>query len=152
MSHNEVELGWVQGPLPRLVAVQAEGCAPIVKAWEEKAERSQFWPDSATNAFGINVPKALGDFLVLKAVYETDGVAIAVSDAEMSIEQEKIARLEGSFICPEGAAAFAAARKLAQSGWIRPEDRVVVLNTGAGIKYPDSVQTDPPLLEIGEFI
>ncbi|WP_342424105.1 threonine synthase [Paenibacillus sp. FSL E2-0178] len=146
------ELGWVQGPLPRLVAVQAEGCAPIVKAWEEKAERSQFWPDSATAAFGINVPKALGDFLVLKAVYETDGVAIAVSDAEMSIEQEKIARLEGSFICPEGAAAFAAARKLAQSGWIRPEDRVVVLNTGAGIKYPDSVQTDPPLLEIGEFI
>jgi threonine synthase len=79
-------------------------------------------------------------------------VAIAVSDAEMSVEQEKIARLEGSFICPEGAAAFAAARKLALSGWIRPEDRVVVLNTGAGIKYPDSVQTDPPLLEIGEFI
>lgn len=146
------ELGWVQGTLPRLVAVQAEGCAPIVKAWEEKAERSQFWPDSVTAAFGINVPKALGDFLVLKAVYETDGVAIAVSDAEMSTEQEKIARLEGSFICPEGAAAFAAARKLAQSGWIRPEDRVVVLNTGAGIKYPDSVQTDPPLLEIGEFI
>lgn len=146
------ELGWVQGPLPRLVAVQAEGCAPIVKAWEEKAERSQFWPDSATAAFGINVPKALGDFLVLKAVYETDGVAIAVSDAEMSNEQERIARLEGSFICPEGAAAFAAARKLAASGWIRPEDRVVVLNTGAGIKYPDSVQTDPPLLEIGEFI
>ncbi|AIQ56824.1 threonine synthase [Paenibacillus borealis] len=146
------ELGWVQGPLPRLVAVQADGCAPIVKAWEEKAERSQFWPDSVTAAFGINVPKALGDFLVLKAVYETDGVAIAVSDAEMSTEQEKIARLEGSFICPEGAAAFAAARKLAQSGWIQPEDRVVVLNTGAGIKYPDSVQTDPPLLEIGEFI
>ena len=146
------ELGWVQGPLPRLVAVQAEGCAPIVKAWEEKAQRSQFWPDSSTAAFGINVPKALGDFLVLKAVYETDGVAIAVSDADMSREQERIARLEGSFICPEGAAAFAAARKLALSGWIKPQDRVVVLNTGAGIKYPDSVQTDPPLLEIGEFI
>lgn len=146
------EIGWLQGRLPRLVAVQAEGCAPIVKAWEAKAERSEFWPDSETAAFGINVPKALGDFLVLKAVYETDGAAVAVSDEEMSIEQAKIGRLEGSFICPEGAAAFAAARKLAQSGWIKPGERVVVLNTGAGIKYPDSVQVNPPLLEIGEFI
>lgn len=146
------EIGWLQGRLPRLVAVQAEGCAPIVKAWEAKAERSEFWPDSETAAFGINVPKALGDFLVLKAVYETDGAAVAVSDEEMSIEQAKTARLEGSFICPEGAAAFAAARKLAQSGWIKPGERVVVLNTGAGIKYPDSVQVNSPLLEIGEFI
>jgi threonine synthase len=146
------EIGWVQGKLPRLVAVQAEGCAPIVKAWEEKAERSEFWPDSTTAAFGINVPKALGDFLVLKAVYETEGAAVAVSDEEMSLEQQRIARLEGSFICPEGAAAFAAARKLALSGWISEGERVVVLNTGAGIKYPDSVQVNPPLLEIGEFI
>lgn len=146
------EIGWVEGKLPRLVAVQAEGCAPIVKAWQEKAERSEFWPDSTTVAFGINVPKALGDFLVLKAIYETDGVAIAVSDEEMSLEQAKIARLEGSFICPEGAAAFAAARKLALQGWIKEGEVVVVLNTGAGIKYPDSVQVNPPLLEIGEFI
>lgn len=146
------EMGWVEGKLPRLVAVQAEGCAPIVKAWQEKAERSEFWPDSTTVAFGINVPKALGDFLVLKAIYETDGVAIAVSDEEMSLEQAKIARLEGSFICPEGAAAFAAARKLALQGWIKEGEVVVVLNTGAGIKYPDSVQVNPPLLEIGEFI
>ncbi|CAM4476546.1 threonine synthase [Paenibacillus typhae] len=146
------EIGWVQGRLPRLVAVQADGCAPIVKAWEEKAERSEFWPDSATAAFGINVPKALGDFLVLKAVYETDGAAVAVSDAEMSAEQAKLARLEGSFICPEGAAAFAAARKLAERGWIKPHECVVVLNTGAGIKYPDSVQVEAPLLEPGEFI
>lgn len=146
------EIGWVQGKLPRLVAVQAEGCAPIVKAFEEKADRSEFWPDSATAAFGINVPKALGDFLVLQAVYETDGTAVAVSDEEMSVEQEKIARLEGAFICPEGAAAFAAARKLALAGWIKDGERVVVLNTGAGIKYPDSVQVNPPLLEIGEFI
>ena len=146
------EIGWVEGRLPRLVAVQAEGCAPIVKAWEDKAESSEFWQDSTTAAFGINVPKALGDFLVLKAIYETDGVAIAVTDEEMSIEQEKVARLEGSFICPEGAAAFAAARKLAQAGWIKEGERVVVLNTGAGIKYPDSVQVNPPLLQIGEFI
>ncbi|WP_379132668.1 threonine synthase [Paenibacillus sp. sgz500958] len=146
------EIGWVQGKLPRLVAVQAEGCAPIVKAWEEKAERSEFWPNSETVAFGINVPKALGDFLVLKAIYETDGAAVSVSDEEMSREQADIARLEGSFICPEGAAAFAAAKKLAAQGWIKAGERVVVLNTGAGIKYPDSVQVNPPVLEIGEFI
>ncbi|KGE18973.1 threonine synthase [Paenibacillus wynnii] len=146
------EIGWVEGKLPRLVAVQAEGCAPIVKAWEEKAERSEFWPNSTTAAFGINVPKALGDFLVLKAIYETEGAAVAVSDEEMSVEQEKVARLEGAFICPEGAAAFAAARKLALAGWITEGERVVVLNTGAGIKYPESVQVNPPLLEVGEFI
>lgn len=145
-------LGWVQGKLPRLVAVQAEGCAPIVKAWEQRQAQSEFWPNSETLAFGINVPKALGDFLVLEAVYETEGAAVAVSDAEMSAEQARIARLEGAFICPEGAAAFAAARKLAASGWIAAGEKVVVLNTGAGIKYPDTVQVNPPLLQIGEFI
>ncbi|WP_410513932.1 threonine synthase [Paenibacillus sp. BR2-3] len=146
------EIGWVQGKLPRLVAVQAEGCAPIVRAWEEKKEYSDFWEDSVTSAFGINVPKAIGDFLVLKAVYETEGKAVAVSEAEIVAEQEKVARLEGSFICPEGAAAFAAARKLSLEGWIKQGEKVIVLNTGAGIKYPDTVQVNPPLLEIGERI
>lgn len=147
-----VEIGWLQGELPRLVAVQAAGCAPIVKAWQEGKERSEFWNNSVTAAFGINVPKALGDFLVLKAIYETNGAAVAVSDDELLREQAEIARLEGTFICPEGAAAFAAARKLAQDGWIREGEQVVVLNTGAGIKYPETIRIDPPLLEIGEFI
>ncbi|SEB83501.1 threonine synthase [Paenibacillus sp. GP183] len=147
-----IELGWVSGKLPRLVAVQAEGCAPIVKAWEEKKERSDFWNDSKTIAFGINVPKALGDFLVLRALYETNGAAVAVSDEELLQEQSKIARLEGAFICPEGAAAFAAARKLTQSGWMKSGEKVVVLNTGAGIKYPDTVQVNPPILNIGDII
>jgi threonine synthase len=146
------ELGWVSGELPRLVAVQAEGCAPIVKAWEEKKERSDFWNDSKTIAFGINVPKALGDFLVLRALYDTNGAAVAVSDEELLQEQSKVAQLEGAFICPEGAAAFAAARKLTQSGWMKRGDKVVVLNTGAGIKYPDTVQVNPPILNIGDFI
>lgn len=146
------ELGWVSGKLPRLVAVQAEGCAPIVKAWEEKKERSEFWNDSKTVAFGINVPKALGDFLVLRALYETDGAAVAVSDEELLREQSKVAQLEGAFICPEGAAAFAAARKLTESGWIQRDEKVVVLNTGAGIKYPDTVQVNPPILNIGDVI
>ncbi|MFM9281462.1 threonine synthase [Paenibacillus jiagnxiensis] len=146
------EIGWLQGPLPRLVAVQAEGCAPIVKAWQEKKERSEFWHDSTTVAFGINVPKALGDFLVLRALYETEGAAVAVSDEELLQEQKRVARLEGAFICPEGAAAFAAARKLVESGWIKPDERVVVLNTGAGIKYPETAVVSPPLLNIGDRI
>lgn len=146
------EIGWLAGKLPRLVAVQAEGCAPIVKAWEEKKERSEFWEQSTTVAFGINVPKALGDFLVLRALYETEGMAIAISDQELLEEQKHIAEREGAFVCPEGAATFAAARRLAADGWIGSDESVVVLNTGAGIKYPDTAQIDVPLLEIGESI
>jgi len=140
-------LGWVEGKLPRLVAVQATNCAPIVKAWEEKKSESEFWHDSSTLAFGINVPKALGDFLVLDAIYQTDGCAIAIDDQSMVEEQEKIARLEGAFICPEGASTFVAIRRLRESGWIKEGETVVALNTGAGIKYPDTVKVDVPMLE-----
>lgn len=145
---NELkELGWVEGDLPRLVAVQAENCAPIVKAWEEKKDESEFWENSDTIAFGINVPKALGDFLVLDAIYKTNGCAIAIEDEATLEEGLSIAATEGSFICPEGAAAFVAARRLRESGWIKEDETVVVLNTGAGIKYPDTVQVDVPVLE-----
>lgn len=150
---NELKkLGWVKGKLPRLVAVQATGCAPIVEAWKEKKSESEFWQNSNTLAFGINVPKALGDFLVLDAIYKTEGCAIAIDDQSMLDEQEKIAHLEGSFICPEGAAAFVGVRKLRAIGWIKEGETVVVLNTGAGIKYPDTVKIDVPILEIGDFI
>ncbi len=150
---NELkELGWVEGKLPRLVAVQAEGCAPIVKAWEEKKSVSEFWNDSETVAFGINVPKALGDFLVLEAVYQTDGCAIAIEDQALLEEQQKIAELEGAFICPEGAATFVAARRLREQGWIKENEVVVALNTGAGIKYPDTVKVDVPVLQKNEFL
>ena len=140
-------LGWVEGKLPRLVAVQATGCAPIVKAWEEKKSESEFWTDSSTLAFGINVPKALGDFLVLEAIYETEGCAIAIDDESMLEEQGKIARLEGAFICPEGASTFAAIRRLRESGWIKEGETAVALNTGAGIKYPDTVKVEVNVLE-----
>ena len=140
-------LGWVEGKLPRLVAVQATGCAPIVKAWEEKKSESEFWTDSSTLAFGINVPKALGDFLVLEAIYETEGCAIAIDDESMLEEQGKVARLEGAFICPEGASTFAAIRILRKSGWIKEGETVVALNTGAGIKYPDTVKVEVIVLE-----
>jgi len=134
-----IELGWISGPMPRLVAVQATGCAPIVAAYERGAFESEPWPDARTVAFGITVPKALGDFLILRAVDETGGCAIAVSDADLLAEQRRVAELEGSFVCPEGAAAFAACRQLRSSGWIGADDEVVVLNTGAGLKYPSTV-------------
>lgn len=141
------DIGWVEGPLPRLVAVQAEGCAPIVKAFEENKEESEFWPNSETCAFGINVPKALGDFLVLDAIYKTEGCAITVSDEELLSASQRLAQSEGLFVCPEGAATLSAAMKLKDKGWIRPDERVVLLNTGCGLKYPETVTVTPPLLE-----
>jgi threonine synthase len=140
-------IGWIGEKMPRLVAVQATGCAPIVKAWEEKKPASEFWNDASTVAFGITVPKALGDFLVLEAVYETEGCAVAVDDDAILAAQQRIAQLEGAFLCPEGAATYAAALQLKEQGWIKPEEQVVLLNTGAGLKYPDTVQLDPTLLE-----
>ena len=136
-------IGWLSGRSPRFVAVQAAGCAPIVKAWGERREESQFWPDSETVAFGINVPKALGDFLVLRALYETDGCAVAVDDEEILQEQVRVGRLEGTYVCPEGAATLAAARRLRAEGWIAPEETVVAINTGSGVKYVEAVRQAP---------
>lgn len=141
------ELGFVSGPLPRLVAVQAEGCAPIVKAFEAHKAESEFYKDSKTIAFGINVPKALGDFLVLDALYKTNGTAKAVSDDSILDALKELASLEGNFVCPEGAAIYAAAKQLRAEGWIKPDDKVVLLNTGAGIKYPDTLQIEVPYIE-----
>ncbi|MEH7418434.1 threonine synthase [Neobacillus drentensis] len=137
------EMGWIEADkFPRLVAVQAEGCAPIVKAWQEGKKESVFWENSKTNAFGINVPKALGDFLVLEAIYETNGCAIAISEEDLAKAQKLVAELEGNFICPEGAATFAAARILREQDWIKEDETVVCLNTGQGIKYPETVETN----------
>lgn len=144
------QMGWVEGKLPRLVAVQATGCAPIVKAFEERRTDSVFWEGAKTCAFGITVPKALGDFLVLDAIYKTDGCAIAVSDDELLEASALLAKTEGTFICPEGAANLSAAIKLRDSGWIKPAERVVLLNTGSGLKYPESVTVTPPVLLPGD--
>jgi len=143
-------IGWVEGKLPRLVSVQSTGCAPIVKAFEEKRSHSDFWEDAKTCAFGITVPKALGDFLVLDAVYKTDGCALAVSDDEILKASALLARTEGTFICPEGAANLSAAIKLRDSGWIKSNERVVLLNTGSGLKYPETVTVRPPVLQPGD--
>ncbi|TWP49372.1 threonine synthase [Lentzea tibetensis] len=130
------ELGWVTGELPRLVAVQSSGCAPIVKAFESGAETAEFWEDARTIAFGITVPKPIGDFLILDALRETGGTAVAVDDEQILADQAETARLEGVFLCPEGAATISAVRTLRKDGWIADGEEVVVLNTGAGIKYP----------------
>lgn len=140
-------IGWIDRKLPRLVVVQAAGCAPIVEAWKERKKESTFWENAETIAFGITVPKALGDFLVLEAVYETDGCAIAIEDEEILQEQKHLTRLEGLYVCPEGAATIAAARKLKENGWISSNDSVIAINTGTGIKYPETVDIKVPILQ-----
>jgi threonine synthase len=146
------ELGWIGPDLPRLVAVQADGCAPIVRAFDSGAAESEPFPNARTVAFGITVPKALGDFLVLDAVRATDGTAISVSDEELLAQQHAMAVAEGAFICPEGAACLAAARQLREAGWLADSDSVVVLNTGMGLKYPGMVSVDVPTLSIDSVI
>jgi len=137
-----VELGWVSGRLPRLVSVQSTGCAPIVKAFEAGARESEMWADARTVAFGITVPKALGDFLVLDALYETGGTAVAVTDEDLLADVRLAGRLEGMFLSPEGAATVTAVRALRESGWLSSSDEVVLLNTGAGLIYPETVTVD----------
>ena len=128
-------LGWIGPDLPRLVAVQAAGCAPVVRAFEAGAETTAPWPAPATVAFGLTVPAPLGGALILAALRATGGTAIAVTDAELLAAQSRLARDEGSWICPEGAACIAALGQLRESGWLSEHDEVVVLNTGAGLKY-----------------
>jgi len=141
------EIGWMGEKMPRLVSVQAAGCAPIVKAWEQKETESTFWENSATIAFGINVPKALGDFLILDAVYKTNGCAVAVDDREILQAQVSLGAEEGAFVCPEGAATLAAAIRLYNQGWIKPDDKVLLLNTGTGLKYPETVKVEVPIMD-----
>ncbi|MEV0273387.1 threonine synthase [Hamadaea sp. NPDC050747] len=129
-------LGWLSGELPRLVAVQSTGCAPVVKAYDAGLRQVEAWPDASTVAFGINVPKPLGDELILDAIAESNGTAIAVDDADMLADLREFGRLEGLMLCPEGAACLTAARLLRDRGWLDADDEVVLLNTGAGVKYP----------------
>jgi threonine synthase len=146
------DLGWLSGPLPRLVSVQASGCAPIVRAFEQGARVSVPWENAHTVAFGITVPKALGDFLVLDALYETEGRAVAVDDEELLADRDRCAAADGALLCPEGAATLSAVRRLRESGWLSGEEEVVVLNTGAAAKYPETFQVDPPVLDLTDSI
>jgi threonine synthase len=137
--HELRELGWIDEQLPRLVAVQSTGCAPIVRAFAAGEDRARPWADAHTVAFGITVPAPLGDELILAALRASAGTAVAVEDAEILADLRDFAAREGLLLCPEGAAGLTAARQLRAGGWIRAGERVVVLNTGAGLKYPETV-------------
>jgi threonine synthase len=134
------EMGWIGAERPRMVAVQAEGCAPIVKAWEAHREKAEFFPHAATMASGLRVPGPLGDLLILRMLKQTKGTALTVSDDEMLEAGKELASEEGIFAAPEGAATVSAARKLASLGWLKPEETVVLFNTGTGYKYAEAWQ------------
>ena len=130
------ELGWMDCPMPRMVAVQSDGCAPIVKAWEEGADHAEFWENAETEASGIRVPSALGDFLILRALRESGGFAIAVSDEDILRTAAEIGHRDGLLMCPEGAATAAAYKSAIDSGLISGDETAVLFNTATGLKYP----------------
>jgi threonine synthase len=133
-------IGWLDEKRPRFVAAQAGGCAPIVDAFTKGLEESRAWPEPATFAAGIRVPKALGDFIVLRALRESEGTALAVSDDEIAEGMALGGEAEGLLLCPEGGCALAVARELRRTGWITEADEVVVFNTGTGLKYGEFLQ------------
>jgi threonine synthase len=134
------EMAWIGDERPRMVVVQAEGCAPIVKAWNAQRNSADFFQNAATIASGLRVPGPLGDLLILKMLRQTNGTALTVTDAEMLEAGSQLARAEGIFAAPEGAATVIAARKLAASGWIKADETVVLFNTGTGYKYSEAWQ------------
>lgn len=131
------EIGWIGSKLPRMVSVQAGGCAPIVRAFESGEETAQPWADARTVASGLRVPQAVADFLILRVLRESGGTALSVSDEEMLDEIPRVGRSEGLFFCPEGGAGVAAVRRLTEQGWLHPSDEVLIFNTASGLKYQD---------------
>jgi threonine synthase len=130
------ELGWLEGgSRPRLVAVQADGCAPVVRAFQDGAETCQPWQGAHTIASGLRVPKSFADRLILSCLRQSHGTAVAVSDAEIQIAQHRLATLDGVFAAPEGAATLAALPHLMKTGWLSPRESIVLFNTGSGLKY-----------------
>jgi threonine synthase len=129
-------LGWIEGPMPRLVAVQSTGCAPIVRAFEAGAESATPWQNAHTIASGIRVPAAIGDFLILRAIRETGGFALAIEDEEIERARREVAAKDGLLLSPEGAATYAAYLAAARAGRISPADRVILFNCATGLKYP----------------
>ena len=129
-------IGWIGSKRPRMVAVQASGCAPIVRAYEEGSDHAEPWVDAHTIAAGIRVPAAVGDFLILRAVRESGGFATSVDDASIEAARQEVADAEGILLCPEGAATYAALKKERAAGRIAADERVVLFNCATGLKYP----------------
>jgi threonine synthase len=130
------EIGWLTGPMPRMVAVQAEGCAPIVKAWEAGEEHAPLWENAHTVAAGIRVPVAVGDFLIIRAVRESGGFCMAVDDDAIIATRDAVAAEDGLLLCPEGAATVEAYRRALAHGLVGTDERVVLFNCATGLKYP----------------
>lgn len=129
-------MGWLGKKRPRMIAVQATGCAPIVKGFEDGVEHVPLWPNAHTVAAGIRVPVAVGDFLILRAVRESGGFAIAIDDEDILAAREEIGRREGLLLCPEGAATWAAYKQALSDGRVGESDRIVLYNCATGLKYP----------------
>ena len=138
-----LELGWIEGRLPRFVAVQAEGCQPIVKAFKEGKPTAEPWPNAATIADGLRVPGPFADYLMLSAIRETGGTALAVADHDMIDAMYELATAEGIFACPEGAATLVGYKRLLDEGFLSRDETVVLFNTGSGYKYLQLVSGEP---------
>lgn len=142
-SFDEMEaLGWIDSHRPRMVTIQATGCAPIVRAFERGEQRAQPWEHAATLAAGLRVPSAVGDALMLEALRASEGTAVAVPDEAIIDGVKMVGQEEGMFVCPEGGAALAGLQQLIAQGWIHQEERVVLFNTGSGLKYLDALPAD----------
>ena len=128
-------LGWIGAKRPRMIAVQASGCAPVIEAFAAGRETAERWENAATYASGLRVPKPFADALILSNVRESGGDASAVTDDEMRVAEQEMGEAEGLFVCPEGAATWAAAKKLADEGRLDRRSRIVLFNTGTGFKY-----------------
>ena len=140
-AFDEMEqMGWIDGKRPRMVSVQAEGCAPIVRAYETGAESAEPWQNAHTVASGLRVPGAVGDFLMLDAIRKSGGIALSVSDEELMASLYEMAGSLGIFPAPEGGATLAGLKKLVAKGWVDEKDRVVLFNTGTGLKYIELFQ------------
>ena len=136
------ELGWIGNHRPRMVAVQAQGCAPIPRAFDAGEEFATFFEGAHTVAAGLRVPSAVGDFLMLRVLRESGGIALAVTDEVLLDAQLRMARSEGTFACPEGGATLAALESLMAQGWVSADERIVLFNTGTGLKYPGAFRSE----------
>jgi threonine synthase len=141
------QLGWIGNQRPKMICVQAAGCAPIVQAFLDGRIESEPWRNAHTIAAGLRVPHAFADYLILRTIRDSAGTALAVTDAEILDAMRELARLEGLFACPEGAATLAAFKRLATSGFLHPNERVVLFNTGSGLKYSNLVQGEFPIID-----
>ncbi|MBT4888879.1 MAG: threonine synthase [Rhodospirillales bacterium] len=130
------EMGWIDSKRPRMVAVQASGCAPIVKAFEDGVEHAELWQNAHTFAAGIRVPAAVGDFLILRAVRKSGGFAIAVDDDDIALARDEVSKQEGLLLCPEGAATYAAWKQALSDGRVLADEQCVLYNCATGLKYP----------------